>query len=101
MIIKKIAELKSLGVWKDFSAAAEVEIAPRTLIFGFNGTGKTTLSRVLSSIAAGTLEERLPPNSKFKLVASDGASINQNNLLNPFGRNLLVFNSDYIKQNLH
>lgn len=99
LIIKRVSELKQSGVWKDFSAAADLQLAPRTLIYGFNGSGKTTLSRVFSSIERGTLEERLPAETIFKIEASDGTTVTQEPLSNPFGNNLLVFNTDFVSRN--
>lgn len=99
MFINRLSELKSAGVWKDFSSAEDLKLAPRTLIYGFNGSGKTTLSRVLSSIERGSLEERLPAETTFKIEASDGTIISQDPISNPFGINLLVFNTDFVSRN--
>ena len=99
VIISRISELKQAGVWKDFSAADDLEFAPRTLIYGFNGSGKTTLSRVFSSIERESLEDRLPPETTFKIEASDGKTITQDPISNPFGGNLLVFNADFVSRN--
>lgn len=99
MIVNRIVELKNAGVWKDFSCPPDVQLAPRTLIYGFNGSGKTTLSRVLSSIERGALEERLPAETTFRVEASDGTFVTQDPISNPFGNNLLVFNSDFVSRN--
>lgn len=99
MIVSRISELKNAGVWKDFSAAPDLQLSPRTLIYGFNGSGKTTLSRVFSSIERGSLEERLPAEATFKIEASDGATVTQDPISNPFGNNLLVFNADFVSRN--
>lgn len=99
MIIRRVSELKNAGVWKDFSAPADIQLKPRTLIYGFNGSGKTTLSRVFSSIERGSLEERLPRETTFKIEASDGTTVAQDPISNPFGSNLLVFNSDFVSRN--
>ena len=99
MIIKRIAELKQAGVWRDFSSPSDLQLAPRTLIYGFNGSGKTTLSRVFSSIQRGILEDRLPPETTFKIECSDSSLVTLQQLTNPFGKNLLVFNSDFILRN--
>lgn len=99
MIVSRISELKKAGVWKDYSAAADFQLAPRTLIYGFNGSGKTTLSRVFSSIQRGSVEERLPAETTFKIEASDGTSVTQDPISNPFGSNLLVFNTDFVSRN--
>lgn len=99
MIIRRVSELKQAGVWKDFSDAHGLQLAPRTLIYGFNGSGKTTLSRVFSSIERESLEERLPAETIFKIEASDGTTITQGSIINPFGNNLLVFNTDFVSRN--
>ena len=99
VIISRVSELKKAGVWKEFSAATDVELKPHTLIYGFNGSGKTTLSRVFSSIARGNLEDRLPPETTFKIVTSDGTTVTQDPIINPFASNLLVFNTDFVSRN--
>jgi wobble nucleotide-excising tRNase len=99
VIISRVSELKKAGVWKDFSAAADLKLAPRTLIYGFNGSGKTTLSRVFSSIERGSLERRLPAETTFEIETSDGATVTQDPIVNPFGNNLLVFNTDFVSRN--
>lgn len=99
MIISRVSELKNAGVWKDFSSPADIRLNPRTLIYGFNGSGKTTLSRVFSSIERGSLEARLPIETAFKIEASDGTTVTQDPISNPFGSNLLVFNTDFVSRN--
>lgn len=99
VIIDRVVELKQAGVWKDFTATEGVSLARWTLIFGFNGSGKTTFSRVFSSIERGGLEGRLPPETCFRIEASDGTIITHDSLANPFGKNLLVFNSDFVSRN--
>ena len=99
VIVRQISELKKAGVWKDFSASDDLVLAPRTLIYGFNGSGKTTLSRVFSSIERVSLEERLPTETVFKVETSDGTSVSHNPISNPFGNNLLVFNTDFVSRN--
>ncbi len=99
MRIEKIIELRNAGVWRSFTAPSDVSLAARTLIFGFNGSGKTTLSRVFSSIQRGVLEDRLPPETSFKVLTSDSTTITQDSLSDPFDNNLLVFNTDFIARN--
>ncbi|AEQ53505.1 AAA family ATPase [Pelagibacterium halotolerans] len=99
MIIQRLSELKQAGVWKEFCASGDLQLAPRTLIYGFNGSGKTTLSRVFSSIERGNLEDRLPKATTFKIETSDGATVTHDPISNPFGNNLLVFNTDFVSRN--
>ncbi|MCU0826357.1 MAG: AAA family ATPase [Tabrizicola sp.] len=99
LFVSQVSELKQAGVWKDFSASTDLHLAPRTLVYGFNGSGKTTLSRVFSSIERGSLEERLPAETTFRIEASDGSTITHELIANPFGNNLLVFNTDFVSRN--
>ena len=99
MIVQRVAELKQAGVWRDYSGSDDVDLARRTLIYGFNGSGKTTLSRVFSSIERLCLNERLPAETSFKVVTSEGVSVTQDLTSNPFGSNLLVFNTDFVSRN--
>lgn len=99
MFISKISELKNAGVWRDFTASPDLTIGRDTLIYGFNGSGKTTLSRVFASMQAGCLDSRLPPATTFKVETSDGSVVTQSMNSNPFGHNLLVFNSDFVARN--
>ena len=45
------------------------------------------------------MEERLPTETTFKIEASDGTTVMHNPISNPFGNNLLVFNSDFVSRN--
>lgn len=99
MIIQRLSELKHAGVWKDFKASDDLQLARITLIYGFNGSGKTTFSRVFSSIAQGSLEKRLPKETTFKVETTDGTAITHDPISNPFGNNLLVFNTDFVSKN--
>lgn len=99
LIVSRVSELKQAGVWKDYSATADLQLKPRTLIYGFNGSGKTTLSRVFSSIERGSLEERLPAETAFKIETTDGTIVTQDPISNPFGNDLLVFNTDFVSRN--
>lgn len=67
------------------------------LIYGFNGSGKSTFSRILSSICNNNISDKLPPSSKFDLrfsgVIIRSADLPQDNPPN----NVLVFNRDFIE----
>lgn len=45
------------------------------------------------------MEERLPTETTFKIEASNGTTVVHNPISNPFGNNLLVFNSDFVSRN--
>ena len=99
----RISGLKSFSdaaVWREYSdPKCDAAFFGKTLIYGFNGSGKTTLSRVFSSIERSTMESSLPNTATFEVVLSDGQSIKSSSLSNPFEKNLLVFNHDFIQRN--
>ncbi|MBO6771929.1 MULTISPECIES: AAA family ATPase [unclassified Thalassospira] len=70
-------------------------------MFGFNGTGKTTLSRILSSLEKGTIDPKLPNSCSFKIQLSENTTIIQTLDQPPFGSNLLVFNTDFVERNFN
>lgn len=45
------------------------------------------------------LEERLPTETTFKIESSDGGVVLNDPISNPFGNNLLVFNTDFVSRN--
>lgn len=70
------------------------------LIYGFNGSGKSTLSRMFASLEAGARHSKLPEGGSFEVEMDDGSTFGCPT--NPAGleQRVLVFNSDYIEQNL-
>ncbi|WP_240703720.1 AAA family ATPase [Vibrio rotiferianus] len=68
------------------------------LIYGFNYSGKTTLSRIFRAMQQGHLHEDFS-DANFTVEFNGGVSISSASL-NPI-KNLRVFNSDYIKDNVN
>lgn len=99
-IIKSLAVVKSAGVWNDFRSPANGQFAQRTLIYGYNGTGKTTLTRIFSSIQGGIPDENLPKGASFHIDFSSGPCATTETSDHPQSNNILVFNSDFVLKNL-
>ena len=100
LTIKSVKSLKNASVWRDYKDASAVNsLSKRTLIYGFNGTGKTTLSRVFDSIREGAFVENLPKETEFEIIFSDGQVVSSKSFTKPLGNNLLVFNSDFVNRN--
>lgn len=99
-VFRTLKSFSGAGVWKaHLDPKGEHEFSAKTLIYGFNGTGKTTLSRVFASIERGEIESRLPSSCSFEFVLSDGTTLSSKALQNPFAKRLLVFNQDFIERN--
>ena len=55
MAIRRLSRAKDCGVFRDFSWPADLaEFARYNLIYGWNGTGKTTLSRIFRALEKAT-----------------------------------------------
>lgn len=94
--IEKLTRLDEYGIFRDFTWPAILNSFNRfNLVYGWNGTGKTTLSRLLRSIQrripVGTGKAKLSVNGK----ELDGAKFDSEPLPPTF-----VFNRDFIWENV-
>lgn len=97
-MIKKITSIKNLGVYQNFAWRDLPEFASKNIIYGWNYSGKTTLSRLFSSIRDKSFHKSFD-NVEFKIQLSDNSEITHLNLsTSEFP--ILVFNSEYIRDNL-
>jgi wobble nucleotide-excising tRNase len=91
--VSRISRVRVPGVLRAFNWPDDLADFGRcNLIYGWNGTGKTTLSRVFRA-----LESRQPPSSGNAVVRIDGAELNSAD----FGTATLpvrVFNKDFINE---
>lgn len=89
-----------MGVWGDHRPSSPgADFAKRTIIYGFNGTGKTSISRIFSSLEAQALADGLGKSATFQIQFSDGSLASNVHLDHPLGNHLLVFNSDFVSRN--
>jgi wobble nucleotide-excising tRNase len=100
-IIKNIKSLQGMGIYADRGVRSpSLQFRRYNLVYGFNGSGKSTLSRLFASLEAGGPHPKLPAGGTFEVELDDGTAFGCP--INPIGleQRLLVFNSDYIEQNL-
>lgn len=72
-IIKNIRQLKGATVLAERkSSTPSVDFKRFNLIYGFNGCGKSTLSRVFASLQQGARHQRLPDDCTFEIEMEDG-----------------------------
>ncbi|NNT71671.1 AAA family ATPase [Flavobacterium sp. IMCC34852] len=99
-MIKRIENISNFGIYKNFnwnSISGLVDFSQKNLFYGWNYSGKTTLSRIFSSLQNKKIFDSYS-SGDFKII-TDTNSFNKSNL-ETFPFKLLVFNSDYIKENL-
>lgn len=114
-MIKKIAKLKNFGIFHDFSWKTELsEFKKFNLIYGWNRSGKTTISRVFASCEKKCTYDKdkfrqypaifdesgsLVNEGEFELKMSDGTTVKNTDV----ATNVLpikVFNQDFIDENI-
>lgn len=99
--LKNVRRLRGLGVFDDYAHSAEIPNFNKfNLIYGFNGSGKATLSRVIRSIETGQMSPQLPVTGEFAVEFSDGTICTQDKLNGKPNTTVLVFNEDFIEENL-
>ncbi|MCL7765411.1 AAA family ATPase [Polaribacter sp. Z014] len=98
-MITKINKLKKFGIYKDFSWNGLDDFKQKNLIYGWNYSGKTTLSKLFQTIEFRDKNKHFS-GSEFDITTKkDNTELNhtQNDLEN-FPYDIKVFNSDYIKR---
>ena len=98
LMFKSIKSIKNFGIFKDTKMNAGQPFLQFNLIYGFNYSGKTTLSRIFRAMQQGHLHEDFA-GAIFTVERSDDVSVSSA-ALDPI-KNLRVFNSDYIKDNVN
>lgn len=95
-MIKKIKKIKKLGlVFSDFNWDANlVDFKNFNLIYGWTGSGKTTLSSLFAALETGSLEKY--PNLEYEIETLTG-NYKQGE---QFDKKVRVFNEDYISKNV-
>jgi wobble nucleotide-excising tRNase len=94
-MITKINKIKDFGVLKNFNGSALPEFKTFNLIYGWNYSGKTTLSRVFRCLEKGKLHDDYL-TATFEL---ENATVKYDNTF-AVKPNIRVFNSDFVKENL-
>lgn len=109
MIINKITKIKNTGILQDFNWSnlkipagdtRDLDFKKINLIFGWNGTGKTSLSRVFRNFELGKVCKKLEKyrNSEYEIELADGSKLSHLDLDSK--KNIRVFNKDFIEENI-
>lgn len=100
-IIKNIRQLKGATVLAERkSSTPSVDFMRFNLIYGFNGCGKSTLSRIFASLQQGARHQRLPDDCTFEIEMEDGVKYSCPKSLNGLEKRICVFNHDFVEENL-
>lgn len=97
-MIKKITHLKDFGIFQDFQWSGDLpEFKEKNILYGWNYSGKTTISRLLNSLKEKSLPSKYQ-SAQFKIETDSGTTTNENISTNVL--QIQVFNAEYIKKNL-
>lgn len=98
-MLKAIKKIKGLGVYGDYAQPAGIaEFGIKNLIYGWNYSGKTTLSRLFAHLERGDYD---PDIGGYTFVFdTDTGNVTEANAKN-CGYVVRVFNSDFIHANLN
>lgn len=96
-MIKKINKIKNLGlVFTNYAWDANLPLFKRfNLIYGWNGNGKTTLSKLFEALNTGYLKDN--PNLEYEIEDEADTKYKQSEV---FNKKIRVFNEDYVENNI-
>jgi len=97
-VIHRINRLRQFGIFADYNGSAIQKFGKYNLIYGWNGTGKSTLSHVFSCLESRSLPPRFS-GAQFNIALEDGNSITEANL-EVSQLNIHVFNQSFIRDNI-
>jgi wobble nucleotide-excising tRNase len=98
-VILRINRLRQFGIFTDYNGSGIQQFGRYNLIYGWNGTGKSTLSNVFSCLERRSLIPRFA-EAQFSIVLDDGTSLTEANLADS-QLNIHVFNQRFIHENIN
>lgn len=97
-MITCINRLKHVGIFTDFNGTQIQKFGKYNLVYGWNGTGKSTLSNLFSCLELRSLIPRFS-TAQFSIALEDGSTITEITL--PSSQlNIHVFNQHFIRENI-
>ncbi len=98
-ILKRINRLNNFGVFKNYRRTGDIEDFKKlNIIYGWNYSGKTTLSRVVDCFNEKKIIDDYN-QANFEILDNNRKIFNKDNL-SEFTSPVRVFNSDFLKNNL-
>lgn len=103
-MIKKILKIKDFGSFTNFNASENLaEFKKYNLIWGLNGTGKTTLSNFFVCLNNGNIDKNFFDDNAFKedfdILLDENQHI-KNFKENIYCNRIKIFNRDFVNNNL-
>ncbi|MBK7987438.1 MAG: AAA family ATPase [Ignavibacteria bacterium] len=97
-MITQINKLKRFGIYQNYSWGAIDDFKKKNLLYGWNYSGKTTLSKLFQVLEFKD-KNRCFSGAEIEITVDDGTTKTFNqDTLNTFTFSVKVFNSEYIKR---
>lgn len=97
-MLRKIDSIHNAGLYRSFNWGGLPELKRFNLFYGWNYSGKTTLSRILQSMERGVIPAEFA-GCTFQVTQADGTSFGTRGvLLHP---KIRVFNRAFVENNFH
>lgn len=99
-MIKRINHIKGFGVFKDYQRIGDIQdFAKLNIIYGWNYSGKTTLSRIFQSFENKQIDSYYK-GCNFQIEDYDGNTFTHSDLA-ASELQFKIFNSDFVRDNIH
>ena len=98
-MLTQIEKLKHVGVFQNYAKTAKTSpFSEVNYFYGWNYSGKTTLSRIFSALSAGPSALNGYVGAEYAVSCSNGDVITHDSPACPY--DVVVFNSDFVEENL-
>ncbi|MCL8006450.1 AAA family ATPase [Gelidibacter japonicus] len=100
-MIERILTIEKFGVFNDFNWNRDStlqDFKEKNIIYGWNYSGKTTLSRIFCSLRDKSIHIDYP-EAKFKLQQENNQEFDSDNL-NTYDKTVFIFNKEYVDSKL-
>lgn len=100
-MIKRINSIKHFGVFDDWKRSNDLpDFHAKNIIYGWNYSGKTTLSRLFSFLDKNTPIDEEYKDVEFEVELDDGSKLTKQTRVDST-LSVKVFNSDFVRDKLH
>lgn len=103
-MIKQIKKIENIAVFSDFSWNSNIpEFKKYNAFYGWNGSGKTVITRILSALEKCDLGKPKIKGDSTCIIKTDSGelSLSQDNIPDLFKNKIRVSNEDFVDENLN
>ncbi|AKI97036.1 AAA family ATPase [Kosmotoga pacifica] len=102
-MIKRIIKIRNIAVFKNFNGEKIPEFGKYNIFYGWNGSGKTTITRILSAFEKCELGNLKLEDDSTCIIETDNGELRLSKsevISDVLKNNIRVFNEDFVDENL-